>query len=246
MSNYIATVLPASWCIDINVHHHQLPYDTLLPKCCELNINTYTLQAEILIWMKGWCWSDGTRKGCNKGHKETKGCDVPSFSWVHQPTNPLHDKWVLCLVTKFTSRPVQEEEASHWFTAPCLWFAINCDCEMKRQCRAQFWHCVHLQRGAAGGMARGPQLCDFAVKHRRAEAELWLSLMLRLVVCHSIGHCSSFYRMCTQPLWGVSVMLGKNVGKMKVAHEGRTTLELKIRSNGTDCFATKKLKPNRV
>ena len=46
-------------------------------------------------------------------HEKTMGCDVPSFSWVHQPTNPLHDKWVLCLVTKFTSRPVQEEEASH-------------------------------------------------------------------------------------------------------------------------------------
>ena len=89
---------------------------------------------------------------------------------------------------------------------------------MKVECQAKpNFGIVFIYQGAARAMvgrARGPQLCDFVVKHR-TEPELWLSYSdswFEFGHHHSIGHCSSFYTMCTQALSGASVIFGKNVG----------------------------------
>ena len=60
------------------------------------------------------------------------------------------------------------------------------------------------------GRARGPQLCDFVVKHR-AEPELWLSYSDSWFEFgrHSIGHCSSSIQCALKHF---HVMFGKNVG----------------------------------
>ena len=75
------------------------------------------------------------------------------------------------------------------------------------------------------GRARGPQLCDFVVKHR-AEPELWLSYSDSWFEFgrHSIGHCSSSIQ-CAVKHFHVPVLCLERMLEMEVAHEGGTRVK---------------------
>lgn len=66
---------------------------------------------------------------------------------------------------------------------------------------------------ASNGGAREPQLCDFVVRDR-ARRELWLLILQDLQDPPRSFYWTLFLfsTMCTQPPWGVSVVLGKNAG----------------------------------
>ena len=137
-----------------------------------------------------------TRKGCNNGCMRRPRVEFhPSTGCITNPLTCL-DKWVLCLVTKSSSRPVNyQSRRGIALIHSALWFAINCDCEMKRQCQAQFWHCVHLQRCSSrnGGGRKDPNyvILQWSIVVQNLS---YGSLTLRLMGFdrrHSIGHCSS-------------------------------------------------------
>ena len=66
---------------------------------------------------------------------------------------------------------------------------------------------------ASNGGAREPRLCDFVVRDR-AGRELWLLILQDLQDPPRSFYWTLFLfsTMCTQPPWGVSVVLRKNAG----------------------------------